>query len=194
VLRAGNLGGHSGFLTMGDKNTEPDQTPTNGGSTPALSTLVEPGWVIGVARGMIPWVGALKLVMEGGSHSAAVPSGSWQFLGLTFVGVIFLAYATHYALKREGIETPLRRREEEELAAERGEEGTDGHGFFRSLRPWGSDEEETEPEPPPPRPRNPPRPPPARSNGTGPTSSGAGARTRSSFHRTPRRRRDEGRI
>ena len=196
-LGTASLGNHSGFLTMGDNNTEPDQTLTNGGSTPALSTLVEPGWIIGVARGMIPWVGALKLLLEGGTHAAAVPSGSWEFLGLTFITVIFVAYGIHYALKREGIESPVRRREEEERAEE---EDAGSGGLFGSLRPWGSKEEgdeekaEKEEERPPPRPRTPSRAPPARPTSSSPPPSNATGRSRYAVHRTPRRRRDDGRL
>ncbi|MBF6558531.1 MAG: S26 family signal peptidase, partial [Acidimicrobiales bacterium] len=55
TLGSSMSGSHSGFLTMGDNNVdcstspcrgEPDQGPA------AISQIVEPGWVIGVARGM----------------------------------------------------------------------------------------------------------------------------------------------
>jgi len=108
------LGMHSGFLTMGDKNLVADQL-----NVPALSSLVEPGWVIGVARGMIPWFGAVKLLLEG--NAGSVPSQSWQFMGLTIVAIILIAFGIHYAFRTEGIETPLRR-EEEEKAREEEEE------------------------------------------------------------------------
>ena len=105
------LGDHSGFITMGDANLYTDQT-----APVPFSTLVEPGWVIGVARGMIPWFGALKLLLEG--QTSEVPAQSWQFMALTIVGVILLAYGIHYALRTEGVETPLRREEEREAHAE----------------------------------------------------------------------------
>lgn len=108
VLSSSILGAHSGFLTMGDNNPGPDQ--------PTLSQLVEPGWIVGVARGMIPWFGALKLLLEG--QAAEVPSQSWEFMGLTIVGVILVAFGVHYALRTEGIETPLRREEEDEARAD----------------------------------------------------------------------------
>ena len=91
------LGAHSGFLTLGDNNTYPDQLPPSG-SLFVLSTLVEPGWVIGVARGLIPWFGALKLLLDGNSNK--VPTASWEFLGLTIAGVIFAGAGLHYILKR----------------------------------------------------------------------------------------------
>jgi signal peptidase I len=149
------LGAHSGYLTMGDNNFvcsgtsgclgNPDQ---QGASTPAISELVEPAWVIGVARGMIPWFGALKLLLEG--NTAEVPSQSWQFLGLTVAGVILLAFGIHYALRAEGIETPLRREEEEE-EKEADDEATDEESgrarhWLRSLRPWHRSEEDEDEE------------------------------------------------
>ena len=105
------LGDQSGLLTMGDNNSHPDQLGAN-----PISHLVQPNWVIGVARGMIPWFGAIKLLLDG--DAGAVPTQSWELMGLTIVGVILAAFGIHYALRTEGIETPLRRKEEEEATAE----------------------------------------------------------------------------
>ncbi|MCI4321536.1 MAG: S26 family signal peptidase, partial [Thermoplasmata archaeon] len=79
-----DLGHHSGFLTMGDNNINPG-TQTGDQDQPGLSTLVSPSWVIGVARGMLPWVGALKLLL--GGDSSEVPSQSWAFLGISIAGI-----------------------------------------------------------------------------------------------------------
>ncbi len=87
---------HSGYLTLGDNNSDPDQL--SAGATGPLSTLVEPAWVIGVARGMIPWFGALKLLLDG--NAGKVPDASWEFLGLTVAGVIFAAAGVHLLLRR----------------------------------------------------------------------------------------------
>lgn len=125
TLSAPALGEHSGFLTMGDNNRFPDQS---GAGVPAISELVEPGWIVGVARGMIPWFGALKLLIEG--QAGEVPPQSWQFLGLTVVGAILIAFGIHYALRTEGIETPLRR-EEEEVARAQAEATSDERGRHR---------------------------------------------------------------
>lgn len=155
-LAAPALGEHSGFLTMGDNNFgcsglggcvgDPDQS---GGATASISSLVEPGWVVGVARGMIPWFGALKLLLSG--QTGMVPPQTWQYLGLTIAGIILLAVGIHYALRAEGIETPLRKEEEEEereIEEEEEEEERGGRrGWLRSLRPWHrSDDEEDEEE------------------------------------------------
>lgn len=147
------FGDHSGFLTMGDNNSMPDQMA-------GFSTLVEGGWTIGVARGMIPWFGGLKLLLEG--NGGRVPAQSWEFMGLTVAGLILLAFGIHYALRIEGIETPLRKEEEEEARAERAteeEEEDEGrpHGWLRSLRSRHrtDDEEDDEEEIRPPRRRYP---------------------------------------
>jgi signal peptidase I len=188
-LASAALGGHSGFLTMGDNNSLPDQSPYGGGSTPVLSSLVEPGWILGVARGMVPWFGAIKLLLQGGAGN--VSSGSWQFLGLSLVAIILAAFGIHYALRQEGIETPLRRREEEEAAAELDvDESGPPHGLFGSIRAWRSrsddDDDLTDDESESPRARRrsaqrPPRSPPDDPRG----------RPRPRVHRPHRRRRDD---
>ncbi len=143
------LGEQSGFVTMGDNNPYPDQSPLA-----RLSTLAEPGWIIGVARGMIPWFGAVKLLLQG--QAGSVPPQSWQFIGLTIVAVILVAFGIHYAFRTEGIETPLRR-EEEEKAREEEEEKTreeaeaappesGPRGWLSRLRRRHPEDEEEEPE------------------------------------------------
>lgn len=140
------LGRHSGFLTLGDNNS--GVLDQSGAGTPAISELVEPAWVIGVARGMIPWFGAVKLLLDGQANR--VPAQSWEYLGLTVVGVILAAFGIHYALRTEGIETPLRREEEEEARAAAGADGDASwfRRFIASLHRRPSDDDEEEEEPP----------------------------------------------
>jgi len=134
------LGRHSGFLTMGDNNFFPDQY---GETTPAISSLVESGWIVGVARGMIPWFGSVKLLLQG--QAGEVPPQSWQFMGLTIIGAILVAFGVHYALRTEGIETPLRKEEEEAAAAQSGP-GADESAFRRFLDMLRRDHDEDEPD------------------------------------------------
>ncbi|HTP53570.1 MAG TPA: S26 family signal peptidase [Thermoplasmata archaeon] len=148
-------GRHSGFLTLGDHNLRWDQYPTNGGTTPSLSSLVEPGWILGVARGMVPWFGAFKLLLEGNARN--VSSNSWQFLGLAVVAAILSAFGIHWALRQEGIESPIRRREEEEAAEFEEERPPPSRRFLGSLRAWGKGEDEEDEEEVVPRTRRPPR-------------------------------------
>jgi signal peptidase len=76
---------HGGIITKGDHNREVDQysLPAWSGTGPAppgLSRLVEPvedDWIVGVARGEIPWFGLIKLWARGQTeaHPAPVNSG-----------------------------------------------------------------------------------------------------------------------
>ncbi|MCI4373184.1 MAG: hypothetical protein L3K02_06030, partial [Thermoplasmata archaeon] len=150
-LQPAFLGPHSGFLTMGDNNINAGLGTYDQSSGFELSSLVEPGWVIGVARGMIPWVGALKLWLEGSPTTGEVPPQSWQFLGLSFAGVILLAFGLHYALRVEGVEDPRRKAEEEAAAEDEEPEAEEGsasraRSFLRSLRPWPGAKEDAEEE------------------------------------------------
>jgi signal peptidase len=135
-LQAG--GSHSGFLTMGDNNVAdgiatPDQ--------PALSEYVEPGWVIGVARGMLPWFGSIKLLLTG--DASYVPPQSWEYMALTLIAIVLVAFGIHYALRSAGIEDERRKREEEE--ARRGGGAAPPEPSERPLKAWDveqSDEDE----------------------------------------------------
>src|SRR5579859_3245325 len=128
VLPLGSLGQYSGFITMGDNNLAPGSPPH--GETDQLSgisALVAGSWIVGVARGMVPWVGSFKLLLSG--NAAQVPPQSWQFLALTISAVVLGGFGVHYLFRVEGIEDP-RRREEEADSRERDEED-------RSNPDWG---------------------------------------------------------
>lgn len=142
VISLGSVGDHSGFVTMGDNNFVGNRgTPDE----PVLTSLVDPSWVVGVARGMVPWFGAIKLVIEG--NAQYVPSQSWEFLGLTVVALVLLAAGIHYLLRAGGIEDP-RRKAEEEAAAEADDDERPsrapppgGRSWRHPLRNWDPDEE-----------------------------------------------------
>jgi signal peptidase I len=145
------LGQHSGFLTLGDNNFPAGCTPGVNcvgypDQTSGISELVEPGWIVGVARGMLPWFGSLKLLLEG--NAGEVPPQSWQFLGITIVGVILAAFGIHYALRAEGIADPRRKEEEDEEdeAPDNDREPGRGRRVLRALRPWRRSEGEDEDE------------------------------------------------
>jgi signal peptidase len=132
---------HSGFVTMGDNNfAQGNQAEgiidQNGG----ISTLVEPDWVIGVARGMIPWFGALKLALAGTAQE--VPSQSWQYLGITLVGVFLGALGLHQFLKAMGVEDERRKKREaeEERAGKRPSPGKK-QSRWSKLKVWASDDD-----------------------------------------------------
>ncbi|MCD6448007.1 MAG: S26 family signal peptidase [Thermoplasmata archaeon] len=86
---------NSGFITKGDNNEYPDQIP-NGG---ICEQPVKPEWIIGKARGEIPWFGLIKLIFfgngEGYSGSDAVkigkavaPKDEWICLGISLAIIV----------------------------------------------------------------------------------------------------------
>lgn len=104
---------HSGYLTKGDHNREVDQVSlpawTSLGTPPvALTRLVEPverGWVVGVARGELPWFGLIKLWANGQTKQHQAPGNSGTDLGLTvalllFVPMLFDVVATELRKRR----------------------------------------------------------------------------------------------
>ena len=143
----GSMGSASGFLTMGDNNFSPANTSVGDPDQPALSSLVEPGWIIGVARGMLPWFGSLKLLV--GGNAGEVPAQSWEWMGLTVVGLLLLALGVHWFLRAEGIEDE--RRKEDDAKARRaagGREAVTGRWHWpHPLRDWREQDEEDDEEP-----------------------------------------------
>jgi signal peptidase len=106
------VGGSSGFVTMGDNNYGPNGAGGLQGTPdePSLTSLVQPAWIVGVARGMLPWFGDVKLLLAGDAQD--VPPQSWEYLGLTVVGLIAVALGFHYLLRAEGVEDPRRKAQE----------------------------------------------------------------------------------
>ena len=156
VIPLGTLGSSSGFVTMGDNNYIASGNPETGltDQSAGISALVQPGWIVGAARGMLPWFGAVKLLLSG--SSAEVPMQSWEWLGLTIVGVVLLAMGLHYLLRAEGVEDPRRKAEEEEAEEDDEEEGPPPSGPRRWLHPiraWRESEEDDDEEAPPIRPK-----------------------------------------
>jgi signal peptidase len=75
---------HDGIITKGDHNRDVDQATLPawngaGGRPPGISNLVEPvkdGWIVGVARGEIPWFGLIKLWAKGQTKDNPAPATS----------------------------------------------------------------------------------------------------------------------
>ncbi len=141
----GQLDRYSGFITMGDNNPAPDQFS-------GISSLVASSWIVGVARGMVPWVGSFKLLIDG--NAQFVPPQSWQFLALTISAVVLGGFGLHYLFRVEGIEDPRRLAEERAEGREKAEEEEDGPDWedrpkgsrWKGLRAWlaAPDEEDEE--------------------------------------------------
>jgi signal peptidase len=127
-----SLGSASGFLTMGDNNFDPSDPSFGTPDEPGLTSLVENSWVVGVARGMLPWFGSLKLLLEGNANE--VPPQSWQFLGITIVSILLLAFGLHYVARLAG-----RRGEVVDDDTDDDEESDDAEDHpsrFRGFRLW----------------------------------------------------------
>ncbi|KAA0004178.1 MAG: S26 family signal peptidase [Thermoplasmata archaeon] len=92
---------YSGFITKGDNNEYPDQTP-NGG---ICEQPVQLKWIVGKARGELPWFGLIKLVFPPGNTEgqwgyngddavkigyAVAPKDEWICLGISLFFIIVL--------------------------------------------------------------------------------------------------------
>lgn len=137
------VGASSGFITMGDNNIADGQGIPD---EPTLTSLVQPGWIVGVARGMLPWFGSVKLLLSGDAQD--VPPQSWEYMGLTVAGLIGLALGFHYLLRAEGIEDP-RRKAQEEDEEESDEDASEPPRSWR--HPFRSPEEPADRSPSPPK-------------------------------------------
>lgn len=76
---------HSGFITKGDSNNYPDQHP----NARICREPVKVEWIIGKARGELPWFGSLKLMFsrneEGEWGASEVREDSWICLIISIV-------------------------------------------------------------------------------------------------------------
>jgi len=86
---------NSGFITKGDHNEYPDQIP-NGG---ICAQPVKIDWIIGKARGELPWFGLIKLMIFGNGEGysgndakrvgkAVAPADEWICLGISLAILI----------------------------------------------------------------------------------------------------------
>jgi signal peptidase len=90
----------SGFITMGDHNAamyyhgghETDQ------ESGICFSPVQFDWIIGVARGELPWFGGLKLWLSG--NTGGVPENSWWYLGVSIVLLIFIPLILDFVIER----------------------------------------------------------------------------------------------
>ncbi len=93
---------YSGYITMGDNNINYGSNPASGEYDQQggclISCLVQPSWIEGVARGMIPWFGALKLWLEG--NSGEVPSQTWVYLAVSILAIIAIPQVLPWTYRR----------------------------------------------------------------------------------------------
>jgi signal peptidase len=99
--------GTSGFITMGDHNliefgsTAYDQNGADG-YTPICPRLVSYSMISGVARGELPWFGAIKLYLTG-TNTGDIPANTNLWLGLSIVTLVALSFLADYALDNREI-------------------------------------------------------------------------------------------
>jgi len=85
---------NSGFITQGDHNQLPDQYPNGGISREPI----KPEWMLGKARGEMPWFGMIKLMIYGNQGvnadqswvkvgNAVAPKDIWVCLGLSLLAI-----------------------------------------------------------------------------------------------------------
>ncbi|MEM3397339.1 MAG: S26 family signal peptidase [Thermoplasmata archaeon] len=88
---------HDGYITLGDNNRGAiDQT-----NLLYHDELVQPvkfEWIVGVARGELPWFGALKLLFTG--NAQYVPANSWMFLQISIALIILVPFLVDYWLEK----------------------------------------------------------------------------------------------
>lgn len=81
---------NSGFLTKGDnKRTNPQIDQVS--HRDIYGRLVKPvraEWVVGKARGELPWFGLIKLYLTGNENIKEAPSNSWVNLGISITLII----------------------------------------------------------------------------------------------------------
>lgn len=91
----------SGFITKGDNNNCWDQS---GGRHAVASRPIQPDWILGKARGEVPWIGMLKLWsfdLFGPSDNYAKAPSDLKVAMWISVGVLLGApYGIEFALKR----------------------------------------------------------------------------------------------
>jgi signal peptidase len=99
---ANNIAPHGGLITKGDHNDYYDISPhANIAHEPVISA-----WIVGEARGEIPWFGLIKLWLSG-TMPAQTPENSKTDLILTIaviVAVPVVLDVTEYMLARRGID------------------------------------------------------------------------------------------
>lgn len=97
-----NIVGDEGFITMGDHNlvvygsTAYDQNGADG-FLPICPKLVNFNMIVGVARGELPWFGALKLYITGTNTNEIPPSTNF-YLAMSLAGIIALSIGGDYVL------------------------------------------------------------------------------------------------
>ena len=91
----------SGYITLGDNNSglyDQLQCPPK--------CLVQPGWILGVARGLLPWFGDIKLWIDdqlghdNNEYTRMVPTLSWVYLGISLALIVTLPQVVPWSYRK----------------------------------------------------------------------------------------------
>ena len=86
-------GPHGGFITMGDGNLAEygGLLAVDQHSSTLCSEPIQVHWIVGKARGELPWFGAIKLYFTG--DTKWIPSNTWTMLAIAIVLIIAIPVA-----------------------------------------------------------------------------------------------------
>ncbi len=93
----------SGYITKGDNNPTVDQ--------PGLSLPVDQGWVMGEAKGEIPWYGLINLMFR--NSPDPIPFNSWVWFFVTLGLVLSFAFIIEFGFKAKKEKREGKRRKRE---------------------------------------------------------------------------------
>ncbi|MBW3583109.1 MAG: S26 family signal peptidase [Euryarchaeota archaeon] len=123
---------HSGWITKGDNPLTNEQADQSRSSNICTHTAIRPEWVIGKARGEIPWIGLLKFIFQGNNVDprsdwcnvgrAVAPCDTFGMLWVSLAILIAIPVVLDLALRKrreKDEEKFLERRREEDLDEER---------------------------------------------------------------------------
>ena len=123
----------SGWITKGDNNDCFDQSTRQQAMMP-----VRPEWLLGKARGEVPWIGLIKLKISdwqsGSENYARAPADVRTMLWVAIVVFVAAPFLVEFGLRRLRARRAKARDEDEAVGrprASEGEAGTDGTGGSR---------------------------------------------------------------
>ncbi len=118
---------HSGFITLGDNNGgEYDQGGLQDGRGGIVQPVI-PEWIVGKARGELPWFGLIKLYFQNPKIRDYAPANSWTMLFVSIALIFAVPICIDVILilmdrRREKLEKEKEEEEEEEEEPGEGEE------------------------------------------------------------------------
>ncbi|UCE36365.1 MAG: S26 family signal peptidase [Thermoplasmata archaeon] len=113
---------HSGFITLGDHNgANYDQNMLNDGHGKVVEPII-PEWIVGKARGELPWFGLIKLYFQDETITERAPENSWTLLWITLILIFAVPISIDIILIIIEKRREMRGEEEEKIEEEPEEE------------------------------------------------------------------------